>query len=73
MELARGVLVSPGGEVLVIEGELVIASCTLAGRGVGRKAIAGGSALRSIRCGGICGSRSRRAFRFEPSHHLRLV
>jgi hypothetical protein len=38
MELERDVLVSPCEEVPVIEGELVTAIRTLAGRGVGKKA-----------------------------------
>jgi transposase len=40
MELERNVLVSPTGEVPVIEGELVAAIRELAGRGVGSKTIA---------------------------------
>jgi transposase len=40
MELERDVLVSPCAEVPVIEGEVVTAIRTLAGRGVGKKAIA---------------------------------
>lgn len=40
MELEREVLVSPEPEVPVIEGEIVTAIRTLAGRGVGKKAIA---------------------------------
>ena len=40
MELERGVLVSPTGEVPVIEGELVTTIRELAGRGAGSKTIA---------------------------------
>lgn len=40
MEFEGGVLVSPTAEVPVIEGELVTAIRTLAGRGVGKKTIA---------------------------------
>src|SRR5262245_16838551 len=40
MELEREVLVSPTGEVPVIEGELVAAIRELAGRGLGSKTIA---------------------------------
>ena len=40
MEFERDVLVSPTTEVPVIEGEVVTAIRTLAGRGVGKKAIA---------------------------------
>jgi transposase len=40
MDLERGVLVSPVGEVPVIEGELVAAIRELAGRGLGSKTIA---------------------------------
>lgn len=51
MELERDVLVSPSGEVPVIEGELVTAIRTLAGRGVGKKAIARevGVAVNTVR------------------------
>ena len=51
MELERDVLVSPNGEVPVIEGELVTAIRTLAGRGVGKKAIARevGVAVNTVR------------------------
>ena len=40
MELERDMLVSPTGEVPVIEGELVATIRELAGRGVGSKTIA---------------------------------
>ena len=40
MEFERDVLVSPTTEVPVIEGQVVTAIRTLAGRGVGKKAIA---------------------------------
>ena len=40
MELEGGVLVSPTAEVPVIEGDVVTAIRTLAGRGVGKKTIA---------------------------------
>src|SRR5688572_19140631 len=51
MELERDVLVSPTGEVPVIEGELVTAIRTLAGRGVGKKTIARevGVAVNTVR------------------------
>ena len=51
MELERDMLVSPTGEVPVIEGELVTAIRTLAGRGVGKKAIARevGVAVNTVR------------------------
>jgi transposase len=51
MELERDVLVSPTGEVPVIEGEVVTAIRTLAGRGVGKKTIARevGVALNTVR------------------------
>lgn len=51
MELERDVLVSPTSEVPVIEGEMVTAIRTLAGRGVGKKAIARevGVALNTVR------------------------
>ena len=51
MERERDVLVSPSAEVLVIEGELVTAIRTLAGRGVGKKAIARevGVAVNTVR------------------------
>jgi transposase len=51
MELERGDLVSPLAEVPVIEGEIVTAIRTLAGRGVGKKAIARqtGVALNTVR------------------------
>jgi transposase len=51
MELERDMLVSPAGEVPVLEGELVIAIRTLAGRGVGKKAIARevGVAINTVR------------------------
>jgi transposase len=51
MEFERDVLVSPSGEVPVIEGELVTAIRTLAGRGVGKKAIARevGVAVNTVR------------------------
>ena len=51
MELERDVLVSPTSEVPVIEGEIVTAIRTLAGRGVGKKAIARevGVALNTVR------------------------
>src|SRR5687767_4168803 len=51
MELERDVLVSPTGEVPVIEGEVVTAIRTLAGRGVGKKAIARevGVAVNTVR------------------------
>ena len=51
MELGRGVLVSPTGEVPVIEGELVTAIRSLAGRGVGKKTIARevGVAVNTVR------------------------
>jgi transposase len=51
MELERDMLVSPAGEVPVLEGELVSAIRTLAGRGVGKKAIARevGVAVNTVR------------------------
>jgi transposase len=51
MELERDVLVSPTGEVPVIEGEVVTAIRTLADRGVGKKTIARevGVALNTVR------------------------
>jgi transposase len=51
MELERDMLVSPIGEVPVIEGELVTAIRTLAGRGVGKKTIARevGVAVNTVR------------------------
>src|ERR1700730_9520501 len=51
MELDRDMLVSPAGEVPVLEGELVTAIRTLAGRGVGKKAIARevGVAVNTVR------------------------
>lgn len=51
MELERDVLVSPTGEVPVIEGELVTAIRTLAERGVGKKTIARevGVAVNTVR------------------------
>ena len=51
MELERDVLVSPSEEVPVIEGALVTAIRTLAGRGVGKKAIARevGVAVNTVR------------------------
>jgi transposase len=51
MEREQGVLVSPTVEVPVIEGELVTAIRTLAGRGVGKKAIARevGVAVNTVR------------------------
>jgi transposase len=51
MEIERDMLVSPAGEVPVIEGELVTAIRTLAGRGVGKKAIARevGVAVNTVR------------------------
>jgi transposase len=51
MELERDVLVSPMVEVPVIEGELVTAIRTLAGRGVGKKTIARevGVAVNTVR------------------------
>ena len=51
MELERDVLVSPTAEVPVIEGELVTAIRTLAGRGVGKKTIARevGVAVNTVR------------------------
>lgn len=51
MELERDVLVSPTEEVPVIEGALVTAIRTLAGRGVGKKAIARevGVAVNTVR------------------------
>src|SRR5437867_3471509 len=51
MELERDVLVSPAGEVPVIEGELVTAIRTLADRGVGKKTIARqvGVAVNTVR------------------------
>lgn len=51
MELERDMLVSPTGEVPVIEGELVTAIRTLAGRGVGKKTIARevGVAVNTVR------------------------
>jgi transposase len=51
MELERDVLVSPSAEVLVVEGELVTAIRMLAGRGVGKKAIARevGVAVNTVR------------------------
>jgi len=51
MELERDMLVSPAGEVPVIEGELVTAIRALAGRGVGKKAIARevGVAVNTVR------------------------
>jgi transposase len=51
MELERDMLVSPEGEVPVIEGELVTTIRTLAGRGVGKKTIARevGVAVNTVR------------------------
>ncbi len=51
MEFERDVLVSPTTEVPVIEGEVVTAIRTLAGRGVGKKAIARevGVAVNTVR------------------------
>src|SRR5690606_33487524 len=51
MELEGGVLVSPTAEVPVIEGDVVTAIRTLAGRGVGKKTIARevGVALNTVR------------------------
>ncbi len=51
MELERDMLVSPAGEVPVIEGELVTAIRTMAGRGVGKKTIARevGVAVNTVR------------------------
>ena len=51
MELERDVPVSPRVEVAVIEGELVTAIRTLAGRSVGKKAIARevGVAVNTVR------------------------
>ena len=51
MEQEQGVLVSPTVEVPVIEGEVVTAIRTLAGRGVGKKAIAReiGVAVNTVR------------------------
>jgi len=51
MEFRRDVLVSPSAEVPVIEGELVTAIRTLAGRGVGKKTIARevGVAVNTVR------------------------
>lgn len=51
MELERDMLVSPAGEVPVLEGELVTAIRTLAGRGVGKKTIARevGVAVNTVR------------------------
>jgi transposase len=51
MELERDVLVSPRREVPVVDGELVTAIRTLAGRGVGKKAIARevGVAINTVR------------------------
>jgi len=51
MELERDVLVSPSGEVPVVDGELVTAIRTLAGRGVGKKAISRevGVAINTVR------------------------
>ena len=51
MELERGVLVSPTTEVPVVEGQMVTAIRTLAGRGVGKKAIARevGVAVNTVR------------------------
>lgn len=51
MEFERGVLVSPSGEVPVVDGEVVTAIRALAGRGVGKKAIARevGVAVNTVR------------------------
>ena len=51
MELERDMLVSPAEEVPVVEGELVTAIRTLAGRGVGKKTIARevGVAVNTVR------------------------
>src|SRR4029450_8581810 len=51
MELERDMLVSPIGEVPVIEGDVVTAIRTLAGRGVGKKTIARevGVAVNTVR------------------------
>jgi transposase len=51
MELERDMLVSPAGEVPVLEGELVTAIRTLSDRGVGKKAIARevGVAVNTVR------------------------
>lgn len=40
MEREREALISPAGEISVVDGEVVAAIRTLAGRGVGKKAIA---------------------------------
>jgi transposase len=51
MELERDMLVTPAGEVPVIEGQLVTAIRTLAGRGIGKKTIARevGVAVNTVR------------------------
>jgi predicted transcriptional regulator len=51
MEFKRGVLVSPTTEGPVVEGQVVTAIRTLAGRGVGKKAIARevGVAVNTVR------------------------
>src|SRR5437764_7377621 len=51
MECERDVLVSPTAEVPVLEGQVVTAIRTLAGRGVGKKAIARevGVAVNTVR------------------------
>src|SRR4029453_2443043 len=65
MERDEGVLVSPTAEVPVIEGEVVTAIRTLAGRGVGTKAIArkvGGArntVRRYLRDSGAAGIQAR--------------
>jgi len=51
MEFEKNVLVSPVTEVSMIEGEVVTAIRTLAGRGVGKRAIAGavGVSINTVR------------------------
>jgi transposase len=65
MKLERDMLVSPAGEVPVIEGEVVTAIRTLAGRGVGKKAIA-----REV---GVAVNTVRRYLRqpIRPGHQVR--
>ena len=87
MECERDVLVSPTAEVPVIEGEVVTAIRTLAGRGVGKKTIARevGVAVNTVRrylrqpvAAGPSGPTSRaaadrRAARARPADALRRV
>src|SRR4029450_8895392 len=73
MERDEGVLVSPTAEVPVIEGEVVTAIRTLAGRGVGTKAIARkvgvarNTVRRYLRYSGAAGIQARTGAR-GPTH-----